>query len=121
VAEGGALFVGRGCTACHTFGGQHTAAVLPAAPDLAFARERLSPDMAVAWILDPKSVAPTATMPTMGLSEAEALAVRDYLWLTEPGGAAPPDPLPLPPPLDRPVFGLKCSPRSSARSAPIAT
>ena len=103
VAEGGALFVGRGCTACHTFGGQHTAAVLPGAPDLAFARERLTADMAVAWILDPKSVAPTATMPTMGLTEAEALAVRDYLWLTEPGGATPADPLPLPPPLDRPV------------------
>ena len=71
VAEGGALFVGRGCTACHTFGGQHTAAAMPGAPDLAFARERLTADMAVAWILDPKSVAPTATMPTMGLTEAD--------------------------------------------------
>lgn len=91
VAAGEALFTSRGCVGCHAFGARHTGPGLPSAPDLRWARERMDPDRAVAWIRDPRSVSAAATMPTMGLSEADALALRDYLWLAEPGGteAAP--------------------------------
>ncbi len=78
------LFVQRGCAACHSFGGRHTIAAMPGAPDLQYTRERMNNDRIVAWILDPKRVAAGATMPAMGLSRAEAIAVRDYLVLADP-------------------------------------
>jgi len=84
-AEGAALFAQRGCIACHTFGATTAGPGVPSAPDLAHARERLDPDRAVAWILDPKSVSPSATMPSFGLTRDEAIAVRDHLWTTPPG------------------------------------
>lgn len=83
VAEGGAIFAQRGCAGCHAFGAL-SAGGLPQSPDLAHARDRMSPDVAVAWILAPQSFAPGATMPALGLTEAEAVAVRDYLWLADP-------------------------------------
>ncbi len=84
VARGKTLLGAKACTACHNHGAAVPALVSTHAPDLAHARERLSPDMAVAWILDPQSVSPGATMPSFGLSTDEAIAVRDYLWLGEP-------------------------------------
>lgn len=85
LVPGEALFQSRGCTACHAFGGRQPTAPNPAAPDLAHTRARMSPDRARAWILDPKALSVVATMPAMGLTPAEATAIRDYLFLADPG------------------------------------
>ncbi len=91
VERGASLFVDKGCVVCHAVGSvQRPVAPIPLAPDLAFARARLSPDMAVAWIRDPMALSMTATMPPSGVTEEEAIALRDYLWLIDPAGAAPP-------------------------------
>lgn len=117
VASGEALFTEKGCIACHAFGAAETPPVPHVAPDLAHARDRLSPDMAVAWILDPKAISPDASMVSLGLTEDEALAVRDYLWLAEPGwtDATPLGPAPVAaarpvawPELEEKVFGKIC-------------
>jgi mono/diheme cytochrome c family protein len=89
IERGAALFASRGCAACHGFGGIVEGAGLAAAPDLQHARDRVSNDMIVAWIVDPKAVSPAATMPAMGLSREEAIAVRDYLVLADARGAMP--------------------------------
>ena len=81
VQRGGELFTQKGCTACHTFGAHHKNARVPMAPDLAHTRARMGADHTVAWILDPRSVSPKATMPNFGLTRDEALVVRDYLYL----------------------------------------
>jgi len=39
----------------------------------------------VAWILDPQAISAEATMVSLGLTPDEAVAVRDYLWLGDPG------------------------------------
>ncbi len=90
VAEGAALFAVRGCVACHGFGKLHSGPPASTAPDLVHARARMSPDRMRAWILNPQSVSPHATMANMGFDEAEATAVRDYLVLSD--AAAPPAP-----------------------------
>ena len=99
VARGAQVFSSAGCHACHTFGNHRpsyempTAAVLalgaPAqwAPNLRFVRERLDPDVALAWIRNPSSVDPETSMPTPQLSENDALAVRDFLFLGNAGPA----------------------------------
>lgn len=102
-AEGERLFVARGCAGCHTFGGRHTSGAAPLAPDLAHTRARMSPDHAAAWIRDPAAVSPSATMPALGLTEAEALALRDYLWLADPRWTPAAAMGPLPPATARPV------------------
>ncbi len=96
VAAGEALFTTRGCAACHTFGARTSGPGVATAPDLRHARERMTDDALVAWILDPASVSPEATMPAFGLTRDEAVRVRDYLVLADPGGAAPAKPGPLP-------------------------
>ena len=83
VAEGEKLFSTKGCVGCHTFGARSTGAI-KMAPDLAHARARMSPDTAAAWIKNPKAISPAATMPSLGLTDAEALALRDYVWLADP-------------------------------------
>lgn len=88
-AAGEGLFTARGCAGCHAFGARHTQARVPLAPDLAHARDRLDPDMAAAWIADPGSVSPDATMPSLGLPVDEVLALRDYLLLADPGWREP--------------------------------
>lgn len=103
IAQGEALFTERGCAACHTFGGRHTTAAVPMAPDLAHARERMSPDHLAAWIVDPRSVSPAATMPPSGLSADQALAVRDYLLLADPQASPAPALGPMPAPTTEPV------------------
>ncbi len=85
VEAGRALFGERACGSCHAFGARWPDPGIAMAPDLAHARERMDPDRAVEWIRDPSGMSPAATMPTLGLSESEALALRDYLWLAEPG------------------------------------
>lgn len=89
IAAGEALFQSRGCTVCHTFGARWLGPGIPSAPDLRNARDRMKDDTIVAWIVSPASVSPKATMPTMGLSVDDAVAIRDYLVLADPGGQAP--------------------------------
>jgi len=94
VELGRQLFETRGCIACHGFGATKPVPGIPTAPDLAHARARVSPDMAVAWIQNPMAISPEATMPPQPLTADEAVLVRDYLFLADPGGA---EPAPLPP------------------------
>ena len=102
VEAGAALYQSRGCPACHSFGAQTASAPNPSAPDLAHTRDRMSADMIAAWIADPSTVSSAATMPSFGLTAEESLAVRDYLLLSEPGGALPNAVL-MPDALTRPV------------------
>jgi len=103
VARGEALFTERGCDGCHSLGARHTATTLPLAPDLAHTRDRLSADMAAAWIEDPSSVSSAATMPSLGLTGDEVLAVRDYVLLSDPGWRVPSGPPDRPVPTTRAV------------------
>lgn len=89
LVRGEQLFTEKACGTCHVFGGRHTTGVVPAAPDLRWARDRMSDDMIVAWIVNPADVSPSASMPSMGVSNADAIALRDYIVLAEPGGKAP--------------------------------
>lgn len=91
VEAGGRLFVERGCAACHTFGARNPGPGIPAAPDLRHARDRMSADRAAAWIQNPQAISPKATMPALGLTAQEAAAVRDYLFLADPGGKTAPN------------------------------
>jgi mono/diheme cytochrome c family protein len=98
IRRGAQLFEDKGCVVCHAVGGaQRPVTPFPMAPDLAHARDRLSPDMAVAWIQDPTAISPDATMPTSGATLEEAIALRDYLFLvtlkTKPPPPAGPDPV----------------------------
>jgi mono/diheme cytochrome c family protein len=83
VAEGEKVFGAKGCGSCHAFGGRASGAIAMA-PDLANTRDRMDPDVVYAWIADPKAVSAAATMPDFGLTDAEVLAVRDYVLLADP-------------------------------------
>jgi hypothetical protein len=50
----------------------------------------MDPDVALMWILDPRSLDPNTQMPHPELSHADALAVRDYLFLADPGAPVAP-------------------------------
>ncbi|MCP4809816.1 MAG: c-type cytochrome [Proteobacteria bacterium] len=84
VAKGAELFVSKTCSSCHAYGALHTTGI-PLAPDLAHTRSRMEPDRAAAWIEKPSALSSAATMPDLGLSTDEAIAIRDYLWLADPG------------------------------------
>ncbi|MES2639805.1 MAG: c-type cytochrome [Myxococcota bacterium] len=97
LARGEALFTTKGCVACHTFGAWGAGhAGVPAAPDLRHARDRMTDDAVVAWIVDPSAVSPGATMPALGVTRDEAIALRDWIVLATPGGARPAAPAALP-------------------------
>lgn len=96
LARGEALFATKGCVACHTFGAHATGPGIPSAPDLRHARDRMTDDALVAWIVDPKAMSAGATMPALGVTRDEAIALRDWLVLTPPGGARPAAPGALP-------------------------
>ncbi|MSP56899.1 MAG: c-type cytochrome [Myxococcales bacterium] len=87
VDAGSALFASRACTACHTFGGLFLGPGLPEAPDLQHARDRMTDDALVAWIQSPSSFGSTR-MPDLGLTLDEALKLRDFLVLADPGTAS---------------------------------
>jgi mono/diheme cytochrome c family protein len=115
LAKGRTLFQTKGCGGCHVLGNVKTgidAKTLEAgkaqsllAPNLRFARERTRPEVIVDWIVDPKKVMPTTTMPAMGLSREDAEVLRDYIFHEDPALA----PLPVvkepeaPKPLERTV------------------
>ncbi len=88
VAAGEVIFIRKGCVACHTFGTRHVTGALPTAPELAHTRDRMDADHVAAWIRSPQSVSLEATMPTLGLTDEEVLAVRDYVLLADPGWQA---------------------------------
>lgn len=113
---GKARLVTLGCTACHGFGAAVPASPgIPLAPDLAHTRARMSPDHTVAWIMDPRSVSGMATMPRFGVSEEDAIAIRDFLFLGDPAGTAPPPTAPAPPPTKEPVTWARVEERVFGR------
>lgn len=89
IEAGRKLFTTRGCGACHTFGRQALGPGVAGAPDLRWTRDRMGDDMIAAWVLNPASISAAATMPAMGLSPDEAVAVRDYLVLADPDAGPP--------------------------------
>jgi mono/diheme cytochrome c family protein len=131
VPRGREVFRTAGCPSCHVFGnvdfesgateelyrGMREQALL--APNLRFVRERLDPTVALAWIRDPTSIDPRTSMPRPAISDADAIALRDFLFLADPGPVVRPPPAPRAadlPPLDRAVrfaevrrvFGRSC-------------
>jgi cytochrome c5 len=117
VARGREVFV-TSCAGCHAFGNvdpgyelppaaQHAlGASLVLAPNLRFVRDRMTPAVALAWIRNPRAVDPEAHMEKPDIGRDEALAVRDFLFLGDPGRPVPPRALPTArsvEPLDRAV------------------
>jgi len=115
LAKGRTLFAAKGCAGCHVYGNVKTgvdAKALDAgkslsllAPNLRFTKERTRPDALVDWIVDPKKMMPSTSMPAMGVSREEAEVLRDYLFHEDPALAAAPavkEP-DAPKPLERPV------------------
>ena len=100
-AAGRAVFERVGCATCHELGNTDFGIHLPPealmglgraayeAPNLRYVRDRLDPDVALAWIEDPRSVSPHTQMPETNLSHADAVLVRDYLWFADPGAPSP--------------------------------
>ena len=131
VARGEQELRTSGCLACHSFGNYDGGFEMPAdalralgegprqAPNLRFVRDRMDPDVALAWITDPRRIDPETHMDPPDVTAEEALAIRDFLYLGSPGAAAP---VPATPtaasirPLDRAVrfaevrriFGRSC-------------
>lgn len=101
VEAGRAVFVRVGCATCHELGNLDFGVHLPPealmglgraafeAPNLRHVSERLDPDVALAWIEDPRAVSPRTQMPETNLSRADAILVRDFLWFADPGAPAP--------------------------------
>lgn len=119
IDAGRARFLTSGCAACHGFGADVLPAPgIPGAPDLAHTRARMAPDRVVAWIQDPRSIAPSATMPSFGIKAEDAVLIRDYLFLADPGWIEPAAVSPPPEPtttavswdqVEARVFGKICA------------
>lgn len=92
--KGERVFKGT-CIACHPFGGRSTAGI-DQGPDLMWTRDRMNPDVAAAWIKDPRALSPASTMVSFGLSDADVIAVRDFVYLADPK-AEPAPPMHAPP------------------------
>jgi cytochrome c2 len=103
VARGRQVFDRSGCATCHEVGNLDFGIHIPPealmgmgrpayeAPNLRFARDRLHPDVALQWILNPRAIDPETQMPHPELSREDAIAVRDFVFLTELGSpVAPP-------------------------------
>ncbi len=116
LAQGKALFATKACATCHVFGNvvfdQKPATPLRGkpspndlAPNLRFVRDRMAPSAVVAWLLNPQSVQADAKMPRLGLTQAEAETLRDWLFHADPELQPQPPPAPpqLPPAVARPV------------------
>jgi len=74
-AQGATLFQSKGCTACHGRQGEGTAI----APSLEGISTKYDTDYLRRWLKDPAAVKPGATMPNLGLSEAEVEALIAHL------------------------------------------
>jgi cytochrome c len=82
------LFVATGCGGCHTLPGVAGAngvagpilANVVLRPTLAGETIPMSPDTLTRWLLDPAALKPGTSMPSVGLTEAEARDVTAYLY-----------------------------------------
>jgi cytochrome c5 len=107
LGEGRRLLETKGCGSCHVFSG---VAALPStappamdakqfaqghalAPDLRFARDRMSAAKMLAWLADPKEIKADTTMPKIALTPVEAKDVAAYVLTVE---LAAPQPKPRP-------------------------
>lgn len=97
LGKGRQLLETKGCGSCHVFTG---VAPIPSsappamdgktfdrghklAPDLRFARERMTATKMMAWLADPKAVKPDTPMPKVNLSPAEVKDLAAYLLTAE--------------------------------------
>jgi cytochrome c oxidase subunit 2 len=76
VLKGERLFTEQGCYGCHTVGKFGTQGI---APDLSHVGGKHDTGYLTKWLKDPASQRPTAHMPKIGLSDAEAKALAAYL------------------------------------------
>lgn len=105
LGKGRQLLETKGCGSCHVMTG---VAALPAssppvmdprefdhahklAPDLRFARDRMSAPKMTAWLTDPKAVKPDSAMPKIALTPEEVKDIVGYLTQVEL--APPPKPV----------------------------
>lgn len=109
LAHGREVMEAKGCGTCHAFTGvsalpgqgDKNAADLPTkmlAPDLRYARDRMTPGRILAWLRSPTSVDPNAKMPLVPLSFEEERDVTAYLVSAKLGPVpkrAMPERLPL--------------------------
>jgi cytochrome c2 len=86
-ARGQAVIEARGCGACHVIPGVEGAVSWVGPPLMEWARRgtlagRLpnTPAHLVAWLRDPQAVSPGTTMPSLGLTTAEARDAAAYLY-----------------------------------------
>jgi cytochrome c oxidase subunit 2 len=84
-ADGAAVFAASACVGCHTVRGVSSGVL---GPDLTHFGRRATVgagvlpntvDNVTAWILDPPRIKPGATMPALGLTEAQARSIAIYL------------------------------------------
>ena len=76
VLRGEGLFKEQGCYGCHTVGKFGTQGI---AADLSHVGAKHDVGYLTKWLKDPASQQPTAHMPKIGLSDAEAKALAAYL------------------------------------------
>ena len=74
-AQGSRLFTEQGCYGCHTVEKYGT----PIAPDLSHVGAKYDRAYLTRWLRDPSAQRPTAHMPKIALSDAEAQALAAYL------------------------------------------
>jgi mono/diheme cytochrome c family protein len=82
IEAGRALFLERGCVACHVFQGSGVGGVgggIASAPDLRHTRKRLSSSTLLKWLADPRALAPATLMPQPALDELERQSVARFL------------------------------------------
>ncbi len=85
VREGRMLFATRHCSACHDGGaaivkdGTGMPELLATAPDLINAGARFKQPWLAAWIENPRSIRPSATMPHLPLTKAQAADIAAYV------------------------------------------
>lgn len=113
VAKGRQILDTKGCGTCHKMTGVSPLAASPVtvalepkeygramrtAPDLRFARDKMTPSRVTLWLTDPKAVKPDSAMPKIPLSEAEVKDVVAYLYnaqIEAPRITPPPQRLPV--------------------------
>lgn len=91
--RGRALFRAQSCSSCHHFSGVGVEGP-PAppsglqnevrlAPDLRYARQRMTPNAVLTWLRDPKAVKADSLMPTFPLSEEQRLDLAAFVLQAE--------------------------------------
>lgn len=102
-ARGRKLFELKTCPSCHSFTGvapfagappdkpdaKGFTAAVALAPDLRHTRDRLRPEVMLAWVSSPKKVKPDTLMPDFDLAPAEARDIVAFILTSELAPAAP--------------------------------